>query len=102
VRYYSQRAARFYFDPVYDRSLGEPFPPGWTPGMVASADQRLSGFGALGLSLKVDVKLDAAFSLDLKLDQYQQRAGWRLGGSGSPGLARFSARWLQAGVSYRF
>lgn len=102
LRYHSQRAARFYFDPVYDTGLGEPFPPGWTPGTVASADQRLSGFGALGLSLKVDVKLDAAWSVDFKIDHYAQRGAWRLGGSGSPGLAPFSARWLQAGLSYRF
>lgn len=102
LRYYTQRAARFYFDPVYDATLGEPFPPGWTPGTIASADQRLAGFGAISASIKLDVKLDAAWSLDLKFERYEQRASWRLGGDGSPGLAPFSARWVQLGASYRF
>jgi hypothetical protein len=29
VRYYTQRAASFYYDPVYDATLGEPFPAGY-------------------------------------------------------------------------
>lgn len=102
LRYSTQRAARFYFDPVYDSTRGEPFPPGWTPGTIASADQRLSGFGALSASIKAAWRLDAAWSLDLKFERYEQRASWRLGGDGSPGLAPFSARWLQIGASYRF
>jgi len=102
VRYYTQQAARFYVDPVYDAVLGEPFPPGWTPGTISSPDQRLSAFGALSASLKLDVTLDAAWAMDLKLERYEQRADWRLGGKGSPGLAPFSARWVQLGVSYRF
>lgn len=102
LRYYSQRAARFYFDPVYDATLGEPFPPGWTPGTVASADQRLSGFGAFSASVRFDLKLDKAWALDLKLERYEQRGSWRLGGDGSTGLAPFSARWIQLGASYRF
>ena len=103
LRYYSQRAARFYIDPQPGEAAGQPpLPAGWTPGSVLSADQRLSGFGAIGLALKAEVKLDARWSLDAKFDHYQQRAAWRLGGSGSPGLATFSARWLQLGASYRF
>jgi len=102
LRYYTQSAARFYFDPVYDATLGEPFPPGWRPGTIASADQRLSAFGALSASIRLDVKLDKAWALDLTLERYEQRGSWRLGGGGSPGLAPFSARWIQFGASYRF
>lgn len=102
LRYYTQSAARFYFDPAYDTTLGEPFPPGWRPGTIASADQRLSAFGALSASIRLDVKLDRAWTLDLTLEQYEQRGNWRLGGNGSPGLAPFSARWIQLGASYRF
>lgn len=102
VRYHSQRAASFYFDPVYDAVLGAPFPPGWRPGGVASADQRLAGFGALGISLKVEFMLDKDWTLDAKYDRYEQRGRWRVGGSGSPGLAPFSARWMQVGLSRLF
>lgn len=102
VRYYTQSAARFYFDPVYDTKLGEPFPPGGSAGRNASADQRLAGFGGLSASIRFDVKLDKAWALDLTLERYEQRGSWRLGGEGSPGLAPFSARWIQLGASYRF
>lgn len=102
VRYYTQRAASFYFDPVYDLQLGEPFPPGWQQGMLTSADQRLSGFGAVDLSIKIDWMLSEVWTLDLKADFYRQRANWRIGGHGSSGIAPFSARWLQVGLSYRF
>ncbi len=102
LRYQTQRAAKFYVDPVYDARLGEPFPPQWTPGTVTSADQRLAGFGALALGLRLDVELNAHWSADIKLQHYQQRGDWRVGGDDSPGLARFSARWLQLGLSYRF
>lgn len=102
LRYQTQRAAKFYVDPVYDARLGEPFPPQWTPDTIGSADQRLAGFGALGLGLRLDVDINAHWSADIKLQHYQQRGNWRLGGDDSPGLARFSARWLQLGLSYRF
>lgn len=99
VRYSSQRAARFYLDPGPD---GSPFPPGWQAGTVGSVDQRLSGFGALTLGMKVAVDVDAHWGLDFKVEQYEQRGSWRLFGKGSPSLAPFSARWLQLGLSYRY
>jgi hypothetical protein len=102
LRYYTQSAASFYVDPVYDAVLGEPYPPGWRPGTIASGDQRLSAFGALSASLQAELKLNAACSASLKLEGYEQRADWRVGGKGSPGLAPFYARWVQLGLSYRF
>jgi Protein of unknown function (DUF3570) len=104
VRWYSQSAADFYFDPVYDPDVGEPYPPGYftNPPRYISADQRLSAFGAVTLGLKAAVQLDANWSADIKLERYGQRAGWRLGGSGSPGLADFNADIIQVGVSRRF
>ncbi len=104
VRYYSQSAAAFYYDPVYDPDLGEPYPPGYftSPPKYISGDQRLSAFGAVTLGLKAAVKIDADWSADVKVERYEQRGGWRLGGSGSPGLANFNANIVQAGVSRRF
>lgn len=99
LRYGSQRAARFYLDPS---PSGAPFPPGWPSDSIGSVDQRLSGFGAVTVGLKLSVVLDAQWSLDAKLEQYEQRSQWRAFGQGSPGLAPFSARWMQLGMSYRF
>ena len=84
----------FYFDPVYDPDIGEPYPPGFftDPPQYASADQRLSAFGALTLGLKGVWRIDADWTADLKLESYAQRSSWQLGGGGSPGLRPVSQR----------
>lgn len=101
ARVYSQRAARFYFDPVYDARFGEPFPPGFDPasGRATSADQRLSGFGALTLGIKVARQIDKDWLVDLKLEAYQQRGSWRLFSEGSPGLEPLRAHSIQLGLT---
>ncbi|MFZ2990331.1 DUF3570 domain-containing protein [Ideonella sp.] len=102
LRYTSQRAARFYVDPVYSATLGEPFPPGYQSGQVVSADQRLAGFGALTGGLRLDWTFAPKWTLDLSYQRYEQRGDWRIGGSGSPGLAPFSAAWWQLGLARNF
>jgi hypothetical protein len=101
LRLYSQRAADFYFDPVYDAKLGAPFPPGYVFGGSAftSADQRLSGFGAVTAGLKVAKQIDQDWSVDLKLERYEQRGSWRVFGTGSPGLQPMRATSLQVGFT---
>ncbi|MES2741971.1 MAG: DUF3570 domain-containing protein [Pseudomonadota bacterium] len=101
ARYHSQNAAGFYYDPVYDSALGQPFPPGYLndPGYFSSADQRLSAFGAITLGIKVAKQLDSLWSVNLKLEAYQQRGSWRLFEQGSPGLAPLRAHMLQIGVN---
>jgi hypothetical protein len=94
LRYYTQGAADFYFDP--------PFPEGFVPGQSYTADTRLSAFGALTSELSLVKRLPDGWSFDLKFDFYRQRSDWRFGGGGSPGLEPFSARWIQAGVSKTF
>lgn len=94
LRYYTQSAADFYRNP--------PFPTGYVPGEYYTADTRLSAFGAFTGSLKVAKSFADGWSADLRVDLYRQRASWRLGGDGSPGLETFSARWIQAGVSRTF
>ena len=101
VRLYTQSAADFYFDPVYDPVLGAPFPPGFNgvnPGYM-SADQRLSGFGAVTLALKVSKQIDKLWSVDVKVSAYQQRGSWRLFNSGSPGLDTLRAQTIQIGIN---
>lgn len=100
LRYYTQRAARFYVD--VDPDSG-PFPTSPPPdATVYSLDQRLSGFGALTLGLKLIWRIDTDWTVDLKLEQYRQQANWKMGGDGSPGLARFDARFAQIGVARYF
>lgn len=101
VRLYSQRAAEFYFDPVYDATLGAPFPPGYVFGGTgfSSADQRLSAFGAITVGIKVAKQIGRDWNVDLKLERYEQRGSWRLFGSGSPGLDPMRAVSVQIGVT---
>ena len=94
LRYYTQSAADFYFDP--------PFPQGFVFGQPYSADTRLSAFGALTSGVSIVKRLPDGWSFDVKLDFYRQRSDWRLGGDGSRGLEPFSARWIQTGVSKTF
>ncbi len=104
VRLYSQSAASFYYDPVYDADVGAPYPPGYftNPPLYASPDQRLSAFGALTVGLKLGVQISTDWSTDLKYERYEQRSKWRIGGEGSPGIDPFSAYFFQLGVNKRF
>jgi hypothetical protein len=99
VRLYTQSAASFYYDPVYDTQLGAPFPPGYNGSGYLSADQRLSGFGAVTLALKVSKQIDKLWSVDVKASAYQQRGSWRLFHDGSPGLDTFRAQTIQIAVN---
>lgn len=104
LRFYSQSAAKFYYDPVYDPSVGEPYPPGYftNPPEFVSPDQRLSAFGAVTVGLKVAVQLTPDWSTDFKAERYEQRSNWRIGGNGSTGIDPFNATFLQVGVNKRF
>jgi hypothetical protein len=98
VRYYTQSAARFYYDPVTDIAV--------YPGYIGtrkhySADQRLSAFGAVTFGLKAEVRF-GRWTTDAKVEQYEQRSDWRLGGSGSPNLDAFHATIFQVGVGTNF
>ncbi len=104
LRYYSQSAARFYFDPVYDPDVGAPYPPGYftNPPQFISPDQRLSSFGAVTVGLKLALQLGPEWSTDVKAEHYEQRSSWRVGGTGSPGLDPFRATFVQVGIGKRF
>jgi Protein of unknown function (DUF3570) len=99
-RLYTQSAARFF---VNSDGSGSPFPP--SPSLDAvyyTEDQRMSAFGAHTYGLKVSKLINQETTVDLKVEQYQQRAGWRLFGEGSPGLDPFTAKSIQFGVSHLF
>lgn len=106
LRYYSQSAAWFYFDPVPD-ATGQASPL-LTRRFAArlsgnySADQRLASFGAITASIKIAYAVDADTSVDFKLEAYRQSASLKLSGSGSPYLDPFRARFVQVGIARRF
>jgi hypothetical protein len=106
LRLYSQSAASFYYDPVYDAALGAPFPPGFSngadPNRPTSPDQRLSGFGAVTAGLQVVREIGKLWTVDVKVEGYEQRGSWRLFHDGSPGLAPLHARMLQVGLTRRW
>lgn len=101
IRLYTQSAASFYVGPT-----DPPFPtipPGFTPGTtIISQDQRLAAFGARTLGLRVAKELGPDWAVDMKIEQYEQRAAWRIGDDGSPGLDPFRARSFTFGVTRRF
>jgi hypothetical protein len=103
VRLYSQDAADFYYNPVYNYT-GVPYPADYfkSPPALISADQRLAAFGALTLGMKFQRKLPNNVLLDLKIDRYQQRTAWHLKTPGSNGLPIFNALFYQLGISKNF
>ena len=101
LRYHTQGAADFYARAQVDAN-GAPVFPTLAPGQLNSGDQRLSAFGAFTVGLKAEYKLDALWSVDAKVEAYEQRGSWRAGGDGSPNVAPFRARSVQLGVSRQF
>ena len=101
VRLYSQSAAHFYVDSQTDPS-GFPIFPDVAPGQLNSGDARLSAFGAITLGLKGEYRITSLWTVDGKLEGYEQRSNWRIGGQGSTGLDPFRATFIQLGASRRF
>ena len=94
LRYYTQKAAWFFYGP--------PIGTGFRPGQPYTADTRLSAFGAWTPGILVAKEFAGGWTVDLKVEYYEQRSTWRFGGDGSPGLLPFSARWIELGVTKTF
>jgi Protein of unknown function (DUF3570) len=92
LRYYSQSAASFYYDPG--------LPP--ANATYLSADQRLSSFGAITPGLKIAKSLAGGWVIDFKAEYYEQRGDWKLSGKGSTGLEPFKAQFYQFGIAKKF
>lgn len=89
VRLHSQTAADFYKQSVPARETLPPY----------TLDQRLSAFGALTLGIKVEKRIAKDWLVDVKYENYEQRADWCITGGGDSGLAPFSATFIQLGLS---
>ncbi len=94
LRYLTQQAADFYHDP--------PFPQGARQGTPYTADTRLSAFGAVTVGLQLEKQFAGGVTANVAVNVYRQRADWHAGGGGSPGLAEFSARWIEFGLAKHF
>ena len=94
LRYLTQDAATFYRDP--------PFPQHFVDDGPNTADTRLSAFGAITAGVRLAKAFAGGVTVDVATTFYRQRAGWHVGGSGSPGIAGFSARWIEIGLEKRF
>jgi len=90
VRFYSQSAANFYVQTPLEPSVDATY---------YSGDQRLSAFGAVTLGVKITKRIAKHWLIDAKFEHYEQRAEWSVSGGGDKGLAPFSARAVQLGVS---
>ncbi|MCU6434032.1 DUF3570 domain-containing protein [Undibacterium sp. Jales W-56] len=103
-RLYTQNAASFYFDPVYDKDYGAPFPPGYIFGgnQYLSADQRLSGFGAVTLGIKLIKQITPDWTADIKLETYEQRSNWQFFDKRGLALDPLRARSVQVGITRKW
>jgi hypothetical protein len=98
LRYHTQSSASFYHDPVTDVAV-YPGLPG--EAKYSTDDQRLSAFGGITAGLKVEYTW-GDWTADAKVERYEQRTQWRLGGQGSTGIDPFHASMLQLGLAYSF
>ncbi len=94
LRYATQSAADFYVNP--------PWPKGYVQDALYSADQRLSAFGSISYGLRIDKSLGDGWSVNAKAELTEQRASWRLGGGGSPGLEPFRSQTFIVGIAKTF
>jgi Protein of unknown function (DUF3570) len=87
------------YDPTASKAIAQGYLLG---GQIFSADQRLSAFGAVTVSFKVDYALTDSTTVDFKIDRYKQKSKLRLGGKGSPYIDTFNAQFVQVGISTKF
>jgi hypothetical protein len=103
LRLYTQSEADFYVS-AGSAEITDPTqatkPP--TTAVYYSEDQRLSAYGAVTLGIKVSKQINKDWLVDVKYEQYEQRAQWSLYGNGDKGLTPFKASSIQAGVSRQF
>lgn len=97
LTYDSQSAADFYVDPPQQA----PFPT-LPEGSYSSLDQRLAAFGGVLIGQKLAWTQSANWAYDIKAEYCEQRADWRVFGSGSPDLDTFHYYSFQVGITYRY
>lgn len=103
TRFYSQSAASFFSAPQPGRPDVPFIPKDFVLGQShISFDQRLAAFGALTWGLKLEKKISASTSVDIKYERYRQRNAWTLHGPHVEGLDDFKAQFVQLGLTHKF
>jgi hypothetical protein len=103
ARLYSQSAASFFSAPDPARPDVPFIPSNFVLGQShISFDQRLAALGALTMGLKLEKKITASTSVDIKYERYRQRNAWTLHGPHVEGLDDFKAQFVQLGLTHKF
>lgn len=98
VRLHSQTAASFYVPVGAGELAGQEYATIPT-GVYYTEDQRMSAFGALTIGIKVSKRIANVWMVDVKYEHAEQRPNWSITGGGDPGIAPFSFRSIQLGLS---
>ena len=103
LRLYTQSEADFYVA-VGSAEKADPTKPTTPPANAVyySEDQRMSAYGAVTYGVKLSKEINKEWLVDVKYEQYEQRARWSLYGNGDKGLTPFKASSIQVGVSRQF
>lgn len=101
LRWYTQTAADFYFEPRYTVLY---LPVGYKIGskQSVSEDQRMSAFGARTFGLKLSKQLDARWAVDFSVERYQQKSAWAHSHRNQLDLAPLKASIVQIGLQHQF
>ena len=93
IRYYSQTDVDFYDsrDPV-----------DITDDRLYTPDQRLAGFGSIGLGLKLIRQFGGGFSGSVNYDYVVQDSGWTVFSPGSPGIEQLTMSYFSLGFEKKF
>jgi Protein of unknown function (DUF3570) len=103
ARFYTQSGASFFSPPDPQRPDVPVIPGNFVLGQShISFDQRLAPYGALTLGLKLEKKITAKTTIDLKYERYRQRNAWSWQNASVQGLDDFKAQFIQLGLTHRF
>ncbi len=103
ARFYTQSAATFFSPPNPQRPDVPVIPAGFVLGEShISFDQRLAPYGALTAGLKLERKITANTTVDIKYERYRQRNAWSRHGATVKGLDDFNAQFIQVGLTHKF
>lgn len=103
ARFYTQSGAHFFSPPNPQRPDVPVIPSGFVLGEShISFDQRLAPYGALTAGLKLERKITANTTVDIKYERYRQRNAWSQQGATVKGLDDFNAQFIQVGITHKF
>lgn len=101
ARYYSQTSANFYVPVGYDEQMN-PWNATFPSDAPYTEDQRLSAFGAVTLSMKVQKRFADDWIVDVRYDHYVQEGRLGFSDNFDRYLKEFRAHYVQFGIAREF